>query len=123
MPKPYVLKREIATPEKINRLLKSVLEQNKQDRQEAEDLLNQCKERLQHIGDNDEFTKLIGATTTVLNQMQNCSTKLIKVIEVFNKFSNDKSEGKTKSKEFTNFFDELSKLTESSNGEETTSNP
>lgn len=122
MPKLYVLKRETVTPEKINRLLKTVLEQNKQDRQEAEELLTQCKDRLTQTDDNEEFTRLIGATTTVLNQMQNCSTKLIKVIEVFNKFSNDKSEGKTKSKEFTNFFDELSKLTEPSNGEENTSN-
>lgn len=122
MPKLYTLKREIATPEKINRILKTVLDQNKQDRQEAENLLTQCKDRLTSAEDNEEFTKLIGATTTVLNQMQNCSTKLIKVIEVFNKFSNDKSEGKTKSKEFTNFFDELSKLTETSDGKENTDN-
>jgi flagellar biosynthesis/type III secretory pathway chaperone len=120
MPKLYTLKREIATPEKINRILKTVLDQNKQDRQEAESLLNQCKDRLTSAEDNEEFTKLIGATTTVLNQMQNCSTKLIKVIEVFNKFSNDKGEGKTKSKEFTNFFDELTKLTETSDGKENT---
>lgn len=122
MPKLYVLKREVATPEKINRILKTVLDQNKEDRTEAEQLLKTCKERLAEVDDNEEFSRLIGATTTVLNQMQNCSSKLIKVIELLNKFSNEKGDGKTKSKEFTNFFDELSKLTETPDGEETTDN-
>ena len=109
MAKNYILKNEITSPAKIQRLLKTIDTNAKDDRKEAQDLLSKVKEALSQLTENlqmdaesgmqsaDAFTKLIQSATLALNQAGIANERLLKLAMLLQKFEADKTKqgGKT----------------------------
>lgn len=91
MAKNYILKNEVTSPSKIQRLLKTIDTNAKHDRKEAQDLLAKVKETLELLTDRlptdmesgmqsaDSFTKLIQTATLALNQAGIANERLLKL--------------------------------------------
>jgi len=101
MPKDYILKNEITSPGKIQRLLKTIDTNAKKDREEAQDLLRTVREALSNL-DNpiehnnqtgsttvDSFTKLINTAILALNQAGIANERLLKLANLLQKYQAD----------------------------------
>lgn len=97
----YVLKNEITSSAKINRLLKTINVNAKEDRDEAQKLLAAAKEALEALQSPieqnretgttyvDSFVKLLNAATLALNQAGNANEKLLKLASLLQKFNSE----------------------------------
>lgn len=73
--------------DKINRLAKQIKVNAEADRDEASDLFERCREKMDEMEDCgiDEFTKLISTCATALNQMGVANEKLLKLAGLLQK--------------------------------------
>lgn len=106
--KNYILKNEITSPSKIQRLLKTIDTNAKHDRKEAQDLLAKVKETLDLLTDRlptdmesgmqsaDSFTKLIQTATLALNQAGIANERLLKLAMLLQKFHAENMKNGTK---------------------------
>jgi predicted transcriptional regulator len=99
MPKPYNLKRTLITKDQIDRLVKTVLNNAKEDRVEAKQLLARCKQELEDPTQTaavtneetgvvyvDGFAKIMGATISALGAQISSNEKLVRIMEKIHKF-------------------------------------
>ena len=105
MPKQYVLKNSLSTPQKIDRILKTIKTNAEGDRGEAKQLLKEVKDALGELTSRiqqvegaesvDAFAKLVQSAATALNMMGNANEKLLKLVAILQKFgeSNSKKDG------------------------------
>jgi len=107
----YVLKTSPLNPKKIDRLVKNIEVNSRNDRKEAEEILRQCKERLadDEVG-IDSFSKIVQSAITALNQMGRANELLLKIVQTAQKFNSSSSSSKTSSSN-ESFFANLENLT------------
>lgn len=130
--KNYELKVEITSPKKIQRLLKTIDTNAKEDRKEAKDLLKKVKEELADYLQNppvdengnplpigDTFHKLVQSAVLALNQAGIANERLLKLATLLQKFDSSKEKDPTKVKELKgSLFAGLDKLVNGGKDEE-----
>lgn len=107
MPKQYILKADLSTPAKIQRLLKTIQGNAKDDRSEALELLSAVKAKLRELTESppedaegnplpivDTFTKFIQSATLALNQAGVANERLLKLAALLQKFDSKSKDGK-----------------------------
>lgn len=111
--KRFIFKKDYLSRARANGLMKALLQYAESDRAKAEELYAECKSRLDAAENNEEFSNLISSTTSVLNQMQNTSKKLVEAMGLIYRFLGDTQEIKVPGLESggSSLFSQLSKLT------------
>jgi RNase H-fold protein (predicted Holliday junction resolvase) len=114
MPKTYVLKKEALSKESVNRLIKSLVDNAKEDRAEAKHFLDLIKQRMDGPFEfTDEFTRMATAASQLLSKLQDSSTNLSKAVEAILKYmSLNKTTKGDKAPIMDSLFSELSSLQE-----------
>lgn len=111
--KRFIFKKDYLSKARANGLMKALLQYAESDRAKAEELYTECKARLDASENNEEFTSLMSSTTSVLNQMQNTSKKLVEAMGIIYRFLGDTNDVKVPGLESggSSLFSQLSKLT------------
>jgi coproporphyrinogen III oxidase-like Fe-S oxidoreductase len=116
MPKKYILTKSYISKDHLNRLIKQITDNVKDDRQESLNLLDEAKNRLSSTETIAEYTEALKATVTVLKQVQDVNQTLLKAMGIIQTFVAKSSN--VKKADATSLFDGLSKLTGASNDNE-----
>lgn len=130
--KNYELKVEITSPKKVQRLLKTIDTNAKEDRREAKDLLKKVKDELADYLQNppndengnpvpigDTFHKLVQSAVLALNQAGIANERLLKLATLLQKFDSSKEKDPLKVKEMNgSFFAGLAKIADGGKDEE-----
>lgn len=105
MPKDYILKNEITSPAKIQRLLKTIDSNAREDREQAQELLKTVKDVLDalpnplEVNDQtgitspDAFTKLITTAISAINQAGIANERLLKLAALLQKYNTGNEKG------------------------------
>lgn len=116
MPKKYILQKQYISKDHLNRLIKLIVDNSKDDRAESLKILEDAKERLALSETNTEFTETLKAVVAVLKQVQDVNQTLLKAMGIIQTYIGKPSGKKTT--DAVSLFDGLSKLTGVSDGEE-----
>lgn len=112
--KKYVLSRDYATKETLNRLIKTVVDNSKEDRQQALSLFADTQARLGNAETNMVYAELMKSAVATLKQIQDINGTLLKAMSVIQ--SHITKGGKKIIGEPMDLFSGLSKLTGVENG-------
>lgn len=116
MPRNYVLKKEYLNKDSVNRLIKSIIDNAKEDRDEAKFFLSEAKERIEAgITTNDEFSRVATAASQLLSKLQDSSINLVKAMDAIIKYmsiTKSKVSSTDKAPALDDLFSELSKIQE-----------
>lgn len=116
MPRNYVLKREYLNKDSVNRLIKSIVDNAKEDRDEARFFLDEAKERITAgVNSNEEFSRVAAAAAQLLSKLQDSSVNLVKAMDAIIKYmsiTKAKTSPTDKAPAMDDLFSELSKLQE-----------
>lgn len=122
MPKKYVLTKSYLSRDNLNRLVKQITDNAKEDRAEVLSLLTDIKERL-NTADPEQpiaVSELIKSATAALKQIQEVNGTLIKVMGIIQDDISDTKPKNIKDKEtpILDLFEGLDKLTGVKNDKE-----
>lgn len=116
MPRNYILKKEYLNKDSVNRLIKSIVDNAKEDRDEAKFFLGEAKSRVEAgIVTNDEFSKIATAASQLLSKLQDSSINLVKAMDAIIKYmsiTKAKTSPTDKAPALDDLFSELSKIQE-----------
>jgi len=114
MPKTYLLKKESLSKDSVNRLIKTLVDNAKEDRAEARHFLDLIKDRMNGtIETTDEFARIATAASQILTKLQDSSVGLTKAVEAILKYmSLNKATKGDKAPIMDSLFSELSSLQE-----------
>lgn len=116
MPRNYVLKKEYLNKDSVNRLIKSIVDNAKEDRDEARFFLEEAKERVTAgLASNEEFYRVATAAAQLLSKLQDSSVNLVKAMDAIIKYmsiNKAKNSPTDKAPALDDLFSELSKINE-----------
>jgi hypothetical protein len=116
MPKKYILAKSYISKDHLNRLIKQITDNVKDDRQQSLSLLSSAQERLEGSETAMEYAETLKGVVSILKQVQDVNQTLLKAMGIIQSFVAKTSTGKKV--EAASLFDGLSKLTGTSNGNE-----
>jgi viroplasmin and RNaseH domain-containing protein len=116
MPRNYVLKKEYLNKDSVNRLIKAIVDNAKEDRDEAKFFLDEAKERVEAgLASNEEFSRVATAAAQLLSKLQDSSVNLVKAMDAIIKYmsiTKPKNSPTDKAPALDDLFSELSKIQE-----------
>ena len=116
MPRNYVLKRDLLNKDSVNRLIKSIVDNAKEDRDHAKYFIDEARSRFEAgVTSNDEFSKIAVAASQLLSKLQDSSVNLVKAMDAIIKYmsiTKSKAGSADKTPALDDLFSELSKIQE-----------
>lgn len=116
MPRNYVLKKDLLNKDSVNRLIKSIVDNAKEDRENAKFFLDEARARFDGgITSHDEFSKIATAASQLLSKLQDSSINLVKAMDAIIKYmsiTKSKAGPTDKGPALDDLFSELSKIQE-----------
>jgi|SanBayMetagenome_1026888.scaffolds.fasta_scaffold07752_2 viroplasmin and RNaseH domain-containing protein len=116
MPRNYVLKKDLLNKDSVNRLIKSIIDNAKEDRDQAKFFLDEARNRFDiGVTTHDEFSKVATAAAQLLSKLQDSSVNLVKAMDAIIKYmsvTKSKAASSDKAPALDDLFSELSKIQE-----------